>query len=1222
MRIFIVVAGLALAAGLLAPLLVQASGASDSLAPATKRLLNEYPGVRVQHEGSRIHALYGAPMTAGDSPEAAAGSWLREHRGALGVADLSLDLVRAHSVGEGRFHVFAYEQRMGGLPVEGGLARILVRRGDPDRVVLVNAKLASPPGSGFSQIAVTAEEALASMQQSRSFGGLPEWTEPELVVFYREADVDLEESVRAWKFRGVNPDHDEYEAYTYFVDAASGELVYLRDEVYHVDVDGNSQGNATPGTLPDTGSNPPTPMNLIDQTVSIQGGNSSTTDRNGDFTIPHSGGSPVTVEALLEGPWVRVFTDQGSRLSESTVVTPPGPANLFFNGSPSEFETAQMNAYIHTVSTHNFMKDRQPGFTAIDLGIECNTNLTNTCNAFFSGADLSINFFNAGGGCVNTAYTSVVAHEYGHFIVNRLGLAQGAFGEGFGDCMSALQYDDSLIGRDFFGPGTVVRDPLGDNVQYPCSGGIHFCGQVLVGSWFRIRQNFGTKFGEPLGLENAQQLFTDWAMVTVGGIGDDSAHPTTAIEVLTLDDDDGNLDNGTPNYDEICAAYAAHSIPCPEVLAQLSFTYPNGIPTLLAPDQPTVFRVAVSPNGEDPVPGSGTLSYSLNGAAFVTVPMTEVAPNEYDAEIPAGSCLDRFEFFVTSDLAGGGSESDPFDAPATTRDATVATGTAIVFSDDFEADLGWTVVNENLSDGQWERGVPAGDGTRGDPIADADGSGQCFLTDNVAGNSDVDGGPTRLVSPLFDLDGTEGTVSWSYWMFNDDGDDSLEVEVSNNGGATWFPVTSYTGGAGGWRNDSFTVSSFVTPSASMRIRFSVADQPNDSVTESGIDAVEVTAFLCDSITDCNGNGIDDEIDIQNGTSEDCNNNQIPDECDIADGTSEDCNGNLVPDECDIQNGTSEDCNGNQIPDECDIQNGTSEDCNGNQIPDECDIASGTSEDCNGNQIPDECDIASGTSEDCNGNQIPDECDIQNGTSEDCNGNQIPDECDIASGTSEDCNENDVPDECDIQNGTSEDCNGNQIPDECDIAGGGSSDDNGNGIPDECDGTITFCGIGAVNVGCGAREDILTVNGTTGGPTKTLLVTPSTPLTFDIVEPSAESGDGQRTRVCVYLWFTEPLPSDDVVLPRGLGNMCFGPKLIWTRPAEIILNGIGARNKLGDHTGPGDPPRIPDGGSLQLLSFPDGFGNPGKITVQGLTQDVCTQGTKPFSATNGLLLVIE
>jgi hypothetical protein len=35
--------------------------------------------------------------------------------------------------------------------------------------------------------------------------------------------------------------------------------------------------------------------------------------------------------------------------------------------------------------------------------------------------------------------------------------------------------------------------------------------------------------------------------------------------------------------------------------------------------------------------------------------------------------------------------------------------------------------------------------------------------------------------------------------------------------------------------------------------------------------------------DCNANGIDDLVDIENGTSKDCNANALPDECDLADG---------------------------------------------------------------------------------------------------------------------------------------------------------------------------------------------------------------------------------------------------------------------------------------------------------------------------------------------------
>ncbi len=64
-------------------------------------------------------------------------------------------------------------------------------------------------------------------------------------------------------------------------------------------------------------------------------------------------------------------------------------------------------------------------------------------------------------------------------------------------------------------------------------------------------------------------------------------------------------------------------------------------------------------------------------------------------------------------------------------------------------------------------------------------------------------------------------------------------------------------------------------------------------------------------TDCNGNGVADDLDIGNGTSQDCQGNGVPDECE-----SEDCNNNGVPDECDIATALSEDANSNGVPDEC------------------------------------------------------------------------------------------------------------------------------------------------------------------------------------------------------------------------------------------------------------------------------------------------------------------
>src|SRR5262249_28295480 len=48
-----------------------------------------------------------------------------------------------------------------------------------------------------------------------------------------------------------------------------------------------------------------------------------------------------------------------------------------------------------------------------------------------------------------------------------------------------------------------------------------------------------------------------------------SINSQIAIDLLTLDDDDGNLNNGAPHYKEICAGFAAHGMTCPPILTGL-----------------------------------------------------------------------------------------------------------------------------------------------------------------------------------------------------------------------------------------------------------------------------------------------------------------------------------------------------------------------------------------------------------------------------------------------------------------------------------------------------------------------------------------------------------------------------------------------------------------------------------------------------------------------------
>ncbi|MBU0616324.1 MAG: hypothetical protein KKI02_01265, partial [Planctomycetes bacterium] len=188
--------------------------------------------------------------------------------------------------------------------------------------------------------------------------------------------------------------------------------------------------------------------------------------------------------------------------------------------------------------------------------------------------------------------------------------------------------------------------------------------------------------------------------------------------------------------------------------------------------------------------------------------------------------------------------------------------------DNFETDLGWTAVNLGATSGDWERGVPVDDpGWQYDPQSDSDGSGQCYLTENVAGNSDVDGGAVQLISPTIDMSTAGATISYDYYLHltSADGSDRLLVEInSNDGEGTWIEIARHdTNGALAWRHHEITQADLdaagVTLTSTMRIGFTVNDADPQSIVEAAIDAFQIVTFVCDEcLGDLDG---DNDIDL-------------------------------------------------------------------------------------------------------------------------------------------------------------------------------------------------------------------------------------------------------------------------------------------------------------------------------------------------------------------------
>ncbi len=299
------------------------------------------------------------------------------------------------------------------------------------------------------------------------------------------------------------------------------------------------------------------------------------------------------------------------------------------------------------------------------------------------------------------------------------------------------------------------------------------------------------------------------------------------------------------------------------------FSYPQGTPGMIAPGTPSKIEVQVAPvGGAAPDPAGGVMQLSINGGDTTSVPMTWLGNNTYSVDLPAGTCTDAYTYSFVVEAIGGVEIED-----STERFTLVALGTETTLSESFEADVSaWTVASESVTSGEWEVANPVqtiSGSSVAQPGADAEpgANTMAFVTQNcpstgacgghTAGSSDLDGGPTDLISPVIDLAGADGVVTYSKWFFCSDASnaeaDVMVVAVSNDDGANWVDVETVTGTDSQWVTTSFIVGSFVEPTSEVRVRFRVADQPNDSVTNAGIDAFIVDRLVCDAC----GSGCDD-----------------------------------------------------------------------------------------------------------------------------------------------------------------------------------------------------------------------------------------------------------------------------------------------------------------------------------------------------------------------------
>ena len=385
------------------------------------------------------------------------------------------------------------------------------------------------------------------------------------------------------------------------VDAHTGAIRSFIDDNRYARVKGGIYPVSDDQICPDGCEQPNYPMPFADITI---GGSAQTASSMGLFSCTPGGSSATTT---LSGPYIKVNDTCGAIVQSVTCdldldLSGSAGADCAVPAGGSAGNThAARSGYYHLNRIAEHARAWLPSRTWLTSQLTDNVNLNQTCNAFWN--HTSINFFKSGGGCNNTGeIAGVVLHEWGHGLDENDGGGFDNPSEAYADITAFLATHDSCMGRGFRQFGTCggygdtcltctgVRDQDWDShashtpatpagfLTTNCGGGSGPCGkEVHCESYVAAETvwDLATRDLPATGLD----LASSWQLVDKlwyksrlfsGGPAYNCALPSSDgcsagswfQKFRTIDDNDGNLANGTPHAAAIFAAFNRHKIAC------------------------------------------------------------------------------------------------------------------------------------------------------------------------------------------------------------------------------------------------------------------------------------------------------------------------------------------------------------------------------------------------------------------------------------------------------------------------------------------------------------------------------------------------------------------------------------------------------------------------------------------------------------------------------------
>ncbi|HWN82631.1 MAG TPA: hypothetical protein VNM87_11075, partial [Candidatus Udaeobacter sp.] len=416
---------------------------------------------------------------------------------------------------------------------------------------------------------------------------------------------------------------EPYGIWQTFVDAKNGEIFWRVNDV-EAAYSGTVKGDVEKPSYC-SAATPNTPFR--EMTVTIPGVGSAPTDSTGLYNINFSAGNQ-SATVKFDGTQADCNRQDAADGTQTLPISEGVPLDFLWTNTNSH--AAERDGYWWMNETYAYMQDIDPGWSYSKIIININVNAT--CNANFGGT--TMNLFKEGGGCANTGRIGdVVAHEFGHGIQSSLLGGQGnqGLGEGNGDIAATFMSNESIIGRGFNLGNCVsgIRN-CQNSLVYPTHVvGIeeHDAGRVICGFNWDMRQQLQASEGAVQGKATAAHI---WHFARK--VFRPMEQPDQVLAYFVIDDDDANMINGTPHYDEICTGAENHGFECPEVIPVYIVHSPlNDTPS----NSPYPVVAQIFAFDGNLVADSLRVNYKTNFGGFSSVVMTPTGnPDEYSGSIP------------------------------------------------------------------------------------------------------------------------------------------------------------------------------------------------------------------------------------------------------------------------------------------------------------------------------------------------------------------------------------------------------------------------------------------------------------------------------------------------------------------------------------------------------------------------------------------------------------